>query len=188
MKFIVALIVAVSAQCVDDADGDGFEDADGTTPCPLPECVDDADGDGFEDADGTTACAAPAAADDSADDAADDAAADDAAADDAADDADADDAGDIDLGLGCESAEDCDEELICATTTLESTDTEHESYDEATDAITQEMFPISLCVTQEACDEMAGEEQEDSPYTVAISCGATKLVAGFAALALASAM
>ena len=185
MKFIVALIAAVSAQCVLDADADGFEDPDNTVPCPLPECTVDAVDDGtgaWAETDGT-ACE-PAAADPPADPPADDPPADDGADDaaDAADDAAAD------LGLGCESAEDCDEEMVCATTTLESTDTEHDDFDEATDAITQEMFPISLCVTQEVCDEMAGEEQEDSPYTVAISCGATKLVAGFAALALASAM
>merc|ERR1712036_35596 len=90
--------------------------------------------------------------------------------------------------LGCESADDCGEDEICATTDIDEVDTEHELYDETTDELTQALFPLSLCTTMEECDAAAEEEQEDSPYTLSISCGATKLVASFAALALASAM
>merc|ERR1712010_285193 len=165
MKFIVALIAAVSAQCVDDADGDGFEDADGTTPCPLPECVDDADGDGFEDADGTTACAAPAAADDADDDGG--------------------------LGAACETAEDCGEGEICASGDLVSSDEEHADFDADELAIYEALFPLNVCMSQEDCDAEAAsieEDNADAAYEFSMSCGATKLVASFAALALASAM
>merc|ERR1711981_1539818 len=105
------------------------------------------------------------------------------------DEGDEEDDGDISLDdLGCESADDCGEDEICATTDIDEVDTEHELYDETTDELTQALFPLSLCTTQEECDAAAEEEQEDSPYTISISCGATKLVASFAALALASAM
>ena len=90
--------------------------------------------------------------------------------------------------LGCESADDCGEDEICATTDIDEVDTEHELYDETTDELTQALFPLSLCTTMEECEAAMEEEQEDSPYTISISCGATKLVASFAALALASAM
>ena len=108
----------------------------------------------------------------------------------AAVDADADAAeGDAGLAdLGCESAEDCGEEEICATTSIESTDAEHADYDEAADEIMQALMPLSMCMSAEDCTAAGEEEADDSPYTIAISCGATKLVASFAALALASAM
>ena len=97
--------------------------------------------------------------------------------------------GDVSLDdLGCESADDCGEDEICATTDIDEVDTEHELYDETTDELTQALFPLSLCTTMEECEAAMEEEQEDSPYTISISCGATKLVASFAALALASAM
>jgi len=41
-------------------------------------------------------------------------------------------------------------------------------------------------MTQEECEEAAAAEQEDTPYTFGISCYATKLVASFAALAIAT--
>lgn len=77
------------------------------------------------------------------------------------------------------------------TSTLDSTDKDHADFDADLDAAMTSMLDdagsISMCGTQEACDKaIADAEAEDSPYTYTISCGATKLVASFAALALAS--
>merc|ERR1711981_1317251 len=44
--------------------------------------------------------------------------------------------------LGCESADDCGEDEICATTDIDEVDTEHELYDETTDELTQALFPL----------------------------------------------
>merc|ERR1712226_1101877 len=74
------------------------------------------------------------------------------------------DAGDADLSsLSCETAE--DEEIATS------------------------FLPLKACITSADCEQAvadAGESEEF--YKLSVSCGATKLVAGFAALALASAM
>merc|ERR1712230_74356 len=89
---------------------------------------------------------------------------------------------------GCESAEDCEgEDQICATTDIDSVDEAHADYDADEYALVEGLFPLSVCITQEECDTaVADAEAEDLPYTLSVSCGATKLVASFAALALAS--
>ena len=51
------------------------------------------------------------------------------------------------------------------------------------------LLPLSACVDAEECYRAAEDlNNEDSPYTFEVTCEATKLVASFAALALASAM
>jgi len=78
--------------------------------------------------------------------------------------------------------------MVCATTAIDATDDMHADYDADADVLVQALFPLSVCATQEECDEAAAAEQEDTPYTYSVSCGATKLVASFAALAIAAAM
>ena len=182
MKFIVLLIAAVAAQC-DDTDSSGYDTVDccsedqtdnvaDSTVCPngavAAEGDGDGDGDGEGDGDG------------------------DGEGDGEGDDDEEDD-GDDDGGSGlpesCTSADDCEEGEVCATSEITDTDTEHADYSEEADEIMNALMPLSACVDAEECETAAEDlNTEDSPYTFEVSCGATKLVASFAALALASAM
>ena len=95
---------------------------------------------------------------------------------------------DVDLDdLTCDTADDCDgDDEVCATTEITDVDVDHADYEEGVVE-----GSISLCMTADACESAAtaaDELAEDGPYQGSVSCGATKLVAGFAALALASAM
>merc|ERR1712226_625709 len=101
------------------------------------------------------------------------------------------DAGDADLSsLSCETAEDCEgDDMVCAETSLDSVDQEHEAWTAEAEEIATSFLPLKACITSADCEQAvtdAGESEEF--YKLSVSCGATKLVAVFAALALASAM
>ena len=84
----------------------------------------------------------------------------------------------------CTAAADCDEaaEEVCMTVTI----ADEEGFEGDADADTV-AGASSECTTQTACDDKAAETAP-AGFTVEVSCGATKLIASFAALALAAAM
>merc|ERR1712230_142443 len=104
-----------------------------------------------------------------------------AAADDSADDAALE-------SLTCESADDCEGEgMVCMETSLDSVDQEHADWTAEAEELATALLPLKACMDSAACEEAATAAGEDESFVkLAISCGATKLVAGFAALALAS--
>merc|ERR1712226_1187526 len=78
---------------------------------------------------------------------------------------------------------------VCAETSLDSVDQEHEAWTAEAEEIATSFLPLKACITSADCEQAvtdAGESEEF--YKLSVSCGATKLVAVFAALALASAM
>lgn len=92
---------------------------------------------------------------------------------------------------GC-GADGCEDPEICAVLTVESTDKEHDDYDEAL-AKEVEALKVEKCSTVEDCEKAqkdltADNDKKETPYTMALACGATKLAAGLAALALAAGM
>merc|ERR1712167_123914 len=165
MKFIVLLIAAVAAQCTEE-DSSGY---DSVTCCSEDQTDNVAN---------ETTCQNGAVA---------------AEGDGEGDEDDEEDDGEDDGGSGlpasCESADDCEEGEVCATSEITDTDTEHADYSEEADELMNALMPLSACVDAEECETAADDlNTDDSPYTFEVSCGATKLVASFAALALASAM
>jgi len=92
---------------------------------------------------------------------------------------------------GCtDPATDCtDATMVCQTNAWGEADTAHADYTADLETSTKAPYPITACATADACAEaVTANDAADTWYTITISCGATKLVAGFAALALASAM
>merc|ERR1711939_1028859 len=103
----------------------------------------------------------------------------------------ADDSADNSLSsLACESAEDCEgEDMVCAETSLDSVDQEHEAWTAEAEEIATSFLPLKACITAADCEQAVTDAAESEEfYKLSVACGATKLVAGFAALALASAM
>merc|ERR1711977_64346 len=81
---------------------------------------------------------------------------------------------------------------VCGKADITETNADAEGYTEEANTAAAALFPKSACLSADDCkamqDKMAEDYAADGPWTVEVTCGATKLVAGFAALALASAM
>ena len=60
--------------------------------------------------------------------------------------------------LGCESASDCGEDQVCASTDIIETDETHAEFSEEADALMQSMFPLTVCVSGDECEELANTD------------------------------
>ena len=88
-------------------------------------------------------------------------------------------------------ATDCTgDDMVCQTNEWGTVDDTKDGYTAELETSTKAGYPVVACATATACADAvkANDEAAETWYTITISCGATKLVAGFAALALASAM
>merc|ERR1719263_1939791 len=92
----------------------------------------------------------------------------------------------------CTSADDCEDEMVCATATIEW-DESAEGYDEATaTAASEAMASGGSCLSADDCKAMQDTATDDMPeevssmMTMTVSCDAKKVAATFAALALVS--
>ena len=215
MKFALfaALVAITSAQdaCVYDPDADGFENTktkgditvNTETACTaidtatLPDCSADADDDALDDADDTTWCnkvvaeETPVENDPPAECVDEDGDGNDDVSGEACPVVeDATPVDDVEIPGACTKAEDCAEEEVCMKYSVEW-DEDHEDYvKEDADLADAALAAFGICMTGDDCDaeEVPSEYADYAGATVTISCGATKLVAGFAALALAAAM
>merc|ERR1719263_1568965 len=192
MKFALFALLATAVSAVPDADCEvGVTECDEGETCTESKCVTDAveedtgaaTGEACEV--GVTECAAGNTCTDLVCVA-------DAAEGEGEGDGEGDgDAGDAGDATACTSDDDCSDDLICATATVEM-DPDAEGYDE-TIATAMKDAALSVCYSADDCkaaqDAAAtAAEAEDAPagVTMTISCDAKKVAATFAALALVS--
>merc|ERR1712072_1154 len=56
--------------------------------------------------------------------------------------------------LACESAEDCEgEDMVCAETSLDSVDQEHEAWTAEAEEIAPSFLPLKACITAADCEQ-----------------------------------